>query len=135
MRAGKSRAISTDILEFRGRVFVIQAQRDGSGRAALISDSVLPVHLGARAIPACPAQSPPDARALFRWSAVGDQAAASMDGHVPHAADRLASARARLAAARVRSGLLEPHPLCRSTSRQASVAKRRVWQHPVVFLD
>jgi hypothetical protein len=33
------------------------------------------------------------------WSAVGDHAAASMDGHVPQAADRLASARARRAAA------------------------------------
>ena len=35
----------------------------------------------------------------FRWSADGEHAAASLDGHVPHAADRLASARARRAAA------------------------------------
>ena len=44
------RAISTDILEFRGRVLVIQAARGGYGRAALISDTVLPVYSGDRAI-------------------------------------------------------------------------------------
>ena len=48
--AGISRAISTDILEFRGRVLVIQAARGGYGRAALISDTVLPVYSGDRAI-------------------------------------------------------------------------------------
>jgi hypothetical protein len=41
-----------------------------------------------------PGQSPPEARALVpvvgRRSAVGDHAAASIDGHVPQAADRLA---------------------------------------------
>ena len=45
------RAIPTDILEFRGRVLVIQAARgEGRLRAALISDTVLPVYSGDRAI-------------------------------------------------------------------------------------
>jgi hypothetical protein len=39
-----------DILEFRARVLVIQAARAGYGRAALISDTVLPVSSGDRAI-------------------------------------------------------------------------------------
>jgi hypothetical protein len=99
VRSAGTGAISTDILEFRGRVLVIQASSGGNGRAALISDTVCPSPR-ATARSACPGQSPPDARARgFRWSAVGDQAAASMDGHVPQAADRLASARARRAAA------------------------------------
>ena len=38
--ADDSPAISTDILEFRARVLVSQASRDGYGRAALISDTV-----------------------------------------------------------------------------------------------
>ena len=41
-----SRAISTDILDFRWRVLVIQAATGGYGRAALISDTVLPVYAG-----------------------------------------------------------------------------------------
>ena len=44
------RAISTDILEFRGRVLVIQAARGGYGKAAPISNTVLPVYSGDRAI-------------------------------------------------------------------------------------
>ena len=43
-------AISTDILEFRGRVLVIQAARGGYGKAAPISNTVLPVYSGDRAI-------------------------------------------------------------------------------------
>src|SRR6188474_375760 len=42
--SGYSRVISTDILQFRGRVLVIHAAKGGYGRAALISDTVLPVH-------------------------------------------------------------------------------------------
>ena len=42
LRAG---AISTDILDFRARVLVIQAARGGYGRATLIPDTVLPVSL------------------------------------------------------------------------------------------
>ena len=49
-----SRAISTDILEFRGRVLVTQAARGGYRRAALISDTVLPVYSGGRAIRSVP---------------------------------------------------------------------------------
>jgi hypothetical protein len=91
--------ISTDILEYRGRVLVMQTAKGGYGRAALISHTVLP-STRATARSACPGQSPPGARARgFRWSAVGDQAAASMDGHLPQAADRLASTRARRVAA------------------------------------
>src|SRR5687767_5645357 len=41
----------------------------------------------------------PTGPVVRRQSAVGDHAAASMDGHPPHAADRLASTRARRAAA------------------------------------
>ena len=93
-----SEATSTDILEFRGRVLVIQAPRDGHGRAALISDTVLLVHSGARAIRLSRAVASSPTGRGFR-SAVGVHAAASIDGHVPHAADRLASARARRAAA------------------------------------
>ena len=44
------RAISTDILEFRRRVLVVQGAGRGCGRAALISDAVLPVYSGDRAI-------------------------------------------------------------------------------------
>jgi hypothetical protein len=75
--------------------------RQGRGRlrAALISDTVLPVSSGDRAIrlslPVASRRTGP----RVPWSAVGDQAAVSMDGHVPHAADRLASAPARRAAA------------------------------------
>ena len=43
-------ATSTDILEFRGRVLVIQVGRGGYGGAALISDTVLPFYSGDRAI-------------------------------------------------------------------------------------
>jgi len=44
------RTFSTDILEFRARVLVIQAARGGYGRAALIPDTVVPVYSGDRAI-------------------------------------------------------------------------------------
>ena len=48
--SAESGAISTDILEFRARVLVMQAVRGGYGRAALIPDTVLPVYSGDRAI-------------------------------------------------------------------------------------
>ena len=81
--------------------------------------------------------SPRDARARgFRWSAVGDQAAASAAGHVPQVADRLASARARRAAAAraVRSaGTASPLP---KSSSPASVRETpNGGKHPVVFPD
>jgi hypothetical protein len=41
---------STDILECCARVLVIQAPRDGYGRATLIPDTGLPVYSGDRAI-------------------------------------------------------------------------------------
>ena len=95
-----SGAISTDILEFRARVLVIQASRDGYGRAALISDTVLPVYSGARAIRLSRAvASRRTGPRSFWWSALGGHAAASIDGHVSQVADRLASTRVRRAAA------------------------------------
>ena len=97
------RAISTDILEFRARVLVIQAARGGYGRATLIPDTALPDYSGDRAIRFSRAvasrRTGPRVPMVGRRSAVGDQAAASIDGHVPQAADRLASTRARRAAA------------------------------------
>ena len=70
------------------------------GRAMLIPDTVLPVYSGDRAIRFSRAVSSrrTGARVPMR-SALGDQAAASIEGHVPQAADRLASTRARRAAA------------------------------------
>jgi hypothetical protein len=47
---GSCADISRDILEFRARVFVIQAARRGYARAVLISDTVLPVYSGDCAI-------------------------------------------------------------------------------------
>ena len=83
---------------FAGDFSSCRRQRAATGeRADLAHDSA--VYSGDRAI-RLSGQSPPDARARgFRWSAVGDHAAASMDGHLPQAAARLASARARRAAA------------------------------------
>ena len=54
-------------------------------------------------------------------SALPDQAAASIEGHVPQTAERLASTRARVRRPPVTSGRPAPRPRCRSTSRQASV--------------
>ena len=98
-----SRAISTDILHFPARVLVIQAARGGYRIATLSPDTVLPVYpddrgiRGSRAV-ASRRTSPP-VRVGGRRSVVGHQAAASIDGHVPQAADRFASTRARRAAA------------------------------------
>jgi hypothetical protein len=69
----------------------------------LITDTVLPVYSGNRAIRFAQAVSSRRAGArvpvVGRRSALGDQAAASIDGHVPQAADRLALTRNRRAAA------------------------------------
>jgi hypothetical protein len=73
------------------------------GEATLIPDTVLHVYSSDRAIHFSRAVAPRCAGAqvpvVGMRSAVGDQAAASIDGHVPQAADRLASTRARRAAA------------------------------------
>jgi hypothetical protein len=70
------------------------------GRATLIPNTILPVYSGDRAIHFS-GQSPPDARfpMIRKRSAIGDQAAASIDGHVAQAAERFASPRARRAVA------------------------------------
>ena len=102
--SARSRAISTNILDFRVRVLVISG-----GKEPLTSSDSDPGHGSARPLerragPRFSRQSPPDARACRSlWSdgrsALGRQAAASTDGHVSQAADRLASTRARRAAA------------------------------------
>src|SRR5712692_9787594 len=88
------RAISTAILHFPARVLVIQAARGGYGRAALNPDTVLPVYSGDRAIRFSRAvasrSTGPRVPVGGTRSAVRDHAAASIDGHVPQAADRLA---------------------------------------------
>ena len=101
---GKSdRAICTDILHFRARVLVIQAARGGYGRATLIPDTVLPVSLVRPRGPVLPAVASRRTGPRVPWSerrsALRGHAAASTDGHVSHDADRLASTRARRAAA------------------------------------
>ena len=69
----------------------------------LIPDTVLPVYSGDCAIRFSRAIASRLTAArvpvVGRRSAVGDHAAASIEGHVPQAADRLASTRARRAAA------------------------------------
>ena len=98
-----SQAISTDILEFRARVLVIQAAGaawksdadSGHSSARLLGRPRDPLLPGSR-LPGAPG---PRVRMVGRRSAVGDHAAASIDGHVRQAADRLASTRARRAAA------------------------------------
>jgi hypothetical protein len=81
----------------------------------LIPDTVLPVSSRATARSASRGQSRPDVRRapVPIRSALGDQAAASIEGHDPQAADRLASTRARRAAAArdIRSaGTVSPVP-------------------------
>jgi hypothetical protein len=103
--------IFTDILEFRGRVLVIQAGKGrlresgadlGHGSARLLE---LPRDPLVRAVASRRTGGSP-------WSAVGDHAAAWMEGQVAQAADRLAAARARRVQRRhAPSGLLEPRPL------------------------
>jgi len=91
-----------------------QAALGGYGRAALRSGhgSVGSTQVTKRVlVPGIPLRT--HAPAGFRSSAVRDHAAALMDGHLPHAADRLASMRARRAAAAsaVRSaGTASPPP-------------------------
>ena len=74
------RDVSRDILEFRARVLVIQAARRGYARAVLISDIVLLVYSRD-----CAIRLPRAVASTGRLSV--DHAAASMDGHVPQAAD------------------------------------------------
>jgi Oxidoreductase family, NAD-binding Rossmann fold len=110
-----SRAISTDILKFRARVLVIHVAERRRERATLIT--VLPMYSFRPRRSASPGQSSqaPAWRVLVvgRRSTDRDQAAASIAGHVRQAADRLASTRARRAAAArdVRSaGTVSPVP-------------------------
>src|SRR5262245_28443028 len=94
----RSRAIFMNILEFRARVFVMSGGHSDYPRAALSPETTLPVRRRrprAMRVPAAPRS--PRGR-WVRWSAVGDQAAASTDGHLSQAADRLAFMRARRAA-------------------------------------
>ena len=106
----------------------------------LITDTVRPVYSGNRAIRFAQAVSSRRAGArvpvVGRRSALRDQAAASIDGHVPQAADRLASTRARRAAAArdVKSaGNRSPVPKVHLVRRLS--AKRRMRKHSVVFVD
>jgi hypothetical protein len=69
-----------------------------SGREVMRSGTTFCAGLLGRS--ACSEQSPPDGRARgSQRSAVAGHAAASVDGQVPHAADRFACTRARRAAA------------------------------------
>jgi len=77
--------------------------KDGYGSATLIPDTVVPVYSCDRAVRFSGAFASGCARVpvIGRRSALGGHAAASTDGHVWQAADRLASTRAwRAAAAR-----------------------------------
>jgi hypothetical protein len=100
---GTSGAISTEFLHFPARVLVIQAARRGYERAALLPDPILPVYSGVRAVrfssAVASSRTGPRVPVGGPRSAVGDQAAAWIAEHVPQAADRLASTRARRAAA------------------------------------
>ena len=98
-RVQRSRAVSTDILYFRARVLAIQAAEGCEEAAPLIPDKVLPVYWCNRSA-RFSRRSPPDAGGPWSdgQSARGSQAAASSDGHVSQAADRLASTRDRRAA-------------------------------------
>ena len=95
------RAIFTDILDFCARVLAIQGGTGRRSTARLIPDTVLPSTRGTSRGPVLLA-SPQGARAREavgeRWSALG-HAAALRDGHLSQDANRLASARARRAAA------------------------------------
>src|ERR1700730_13927352 len=98
-----SRAICTDILHFRARVLVIQPARAATGERRGSWTRFWPF-TGTTARSASRKQSPPDARGprvlvVGTRSALPDQAAASIEGHVPQTADRFASRRARRAAA------------------------------------
>ena len=119
--SGYSRVISTDILQFRGRVLVIHAAKGGYGRAALISDTVLPVHWATRdpLLPGNRLQTNRPAGCGGRLSVIR-QPRRWMDTsrRSPIGWPRSAPGGRRL---HVPSSLLGPRPLCRSTSRQASV--------------
>ena len=96
-----SRAIFTDILEFRARVLVLQASHGAATGERRRSRTPFCPLTRATARSTAPGQSAPDAprSRCRRRSAVGGHAAALIDGHVSQAADRLASTRARRAAA------------------------------------
>ena len=98
------RAIPTDILHFPERVLVIQAARGCSRAATLLPDTVLPIYSCDDAVPGSTEfcrqthgslRSPSSERLEHSRG----HAAALIDGHVWQAADRLASTRARRAAA------------------------------------
>jgi hypothetical protein len=118
-----SRAISTDILKFRARVLVIHVAERRRERATLIT--VLPMYSFRPRRSASPGQSSqaPAWRVLVvgRRSTDRDQAAASIAGHVRQAAIGWPQRGPGVQRPRVTSGLLEPCPQCRSTSRQVSV--------------
>jgi len=92
------RAVRRDIQEFRARGLVIDAQGavDEEGCRPRTRFSRVHVHSAEPISPAVTSRRP--ARGS-QTSAPGDYAAASLDGHVPHAADRFASMRTRRAAA------------------------------------
>ena len=84
------------IQEVRARVLVIHAHGSATGERCRSRTRFCQSTQAIRLFRAVTS----DARARgSRCPAVGDDAAASMDGHVPHAGDRFASTRARRAAA------------------------------------
>ena len=89
-----------DILDFCARVLVMRARRAGDAKAMLNPDTVLSVYSCDRGpllrAACCQARVVP---VVGTRSALGGHAAASTFGHVWQAADRLASTRARRAAA------------------------------------
>ena len=113
---GTTRAVSTDILHFRARVLGVYGQGLFHGQP-LTPETVSAVPSSDRVVrfsrPSPPRHTGPRGLRRRGRSAVGGHATVSSDGHVSQAADLLASARARRAAAApdVRSaGTVSPEP-------------------------
>src|SRR5438067_6385693 len=99
---GTTRAVSTDILHFRARVLGVYGQGLFHGQP-LTPETVSAVPSSDRVVrfsrPSPPRHTGPRGLRRRGRSAVGGHATVSSDGHVSQAADLLASARARRAAA------------------------------------
>jgi hypothetical protein len=84
-------AACNDIQQFRARVLVINAQ--GSSMKSSGDGTSFSPPVSTRANRVFRRSQPRDGRLGSQWSALGDYAAASVDRHVPHAADRFTSTR------------------------------------------
>jgi hypothetical protein len=134
-----SRAVSTDILLFRARVLAVC----GRWCSWAASDPWIRFWPCARATAwsrssGCGLQDARDRGRCGRKarSAVGGHAALSSDGHVLQAADRLASARARRAAAAPDDRCAGPHLPCRNTSRPSrrmTVVSICLWLSEILY--